>query len=231
MNKLIKLILMFFAALTFNAYAAVIDFEDVEEDIESTNEISRGFRFVANNNGAIYITNGAACDPPCASNGTRALTAAGVLFGYADEVTVTRAAGGDFRLTSVDAAGLFPVPFLADNAAEIAYQGILDGTVVTSGSLMLDWIVDGPGGADDFQTFILPGTLVDTFIFTGMGSLSGNNGFTLDNLVVELVDGGGQEPGEIPEPGTLALAALGFVGLSLGRRRAPCRPAACPKPA
>lgn len=232
MNNLIKLILMFFAALAFNAHAAVIDFEDVAENIESTNEISRGFRFVANNAGAIYVTNGAACDPPCASNGTRTLTAAGVLLGYADEVTVTRAAGGDFRLTSLDAAGLFPIPFLADNAALIAYQGLLDGMVVTSGALTLDLIVDGPGGVADFQTFILSGAVVDTFIFTGMGSVTGNNGFTLDNLVVELVDGGGgPDPGEVPEPGTMALAALGFIGMSLARRRAPCRAAACPQAA
>lgn len=221
MKNFLKLIPVFFAAFVFNVQAAVITFEDLPENFESTDIVSGGFRFQANNDGAIYVTNGAACNPPCASNGTRTLTAAGPLFGYADEVTVTRAAGGDFMLTSVDAAELFPFPFLADNAASIAYQGLLDGMVVTSGSLMLDQIVDGPGGVDDFQTLMLSGAVVDTFIFTGMGGLNGNNGFTLDNLVVV----------EVPEPGTVSLAVLGLIGMAFGRRRARGRAAACPDPA
>ena len=230
MNSLIKLVPIFFAALAFNTHAAVIDFEDVAEGTESTSIVSGGFRFAANNAGAIYVTNGARCAPACASNGTRTLMAAGVLLGYADEVTVSLAAGGDFRITSVDAAELFPFPFLADGASLIGYQGFADGAAVTSGSLMLDQIVDGPGGFDDFQTFMLPGTVVDRFVFTGLGSLTGNDGFTLDNLVVEVVDGGSDpdpdpDPVEVPEPGTIGLASLGLIGMSLVRRRA----ATCPQ--
>lgn len=234
MKNLIKLIAIFFAGFAFSAHAAVIDFEDVAEGTESTSIVSDGFRFDANNAGAIYVTNGARCDPACASNGTRTLTAAGVLLGYADEVTVSRAEGGDFRITSVDAAELFPFPFLADGAALISYLGLADGAVVTSGSFLLDQLVDGPGGVDDFERFVLPGTLVDTFVFTGVGSLSGNDGFTLDNLVVELVDGGGPDPDPdpdpepVPEPGTVALGALGIIGMSLARRRTAGRAGACP---
>lgn len=234
MNNLIKLIPVLFAAFAFNAHAAVIDFEDVAEGTESTSIVSGGFRFIANNAGAIYVTNGARCDPACASNGTRTLTAAGELLGYADQVTVSLAAGGDFRITSVDAAELFPFPFLADGASVITFAGFADGALVTGGSLMLDQLVDGPGGFNDFQTFVLSGAVVDTFVFTGLGSLTGNDGFTLDNLVVEIVDGGPDpdpdpdpDPVEMPEPGSMALGALGLIGMSLARRRSAGRAAAC----
>lgn len=232
MYYLIKLIPILFAALAFSAHAAVIDFEDVAEGTESTSIVSGGFRFQANNAGAIYVTNGARCDPVCASNGTRTLLAAGVLLGYADEVTVSVAAGGDFRITSVDAAELFSFPFLDDGATMINYMGLADGAVVASGSFLLDQLVDGPGGAEDFQRFVLPGTVVDTFIFTGLGSVTGNDGFSLDNLVVEIVDDGGPDPDPdpepVPEPGTIALGALGIIGMSLARRRRGARAGACP---
>lgn len=232
MHYLIKLIPILFTALALSAHAAVIDFEDVAEGTESTSIVSGGFRFQANNAGAIYVTNGVRCAPPCASNGTRTLMAAGVLLGYADEVTVSRAEGGDFRITSVDAAELFSFPFLGDGAALINYMGFADGAVVTSGSFLLDQLVDGPGGADDFQQFALPGTVVDTFIFTGVGSVTGNDGFTLDNLVIELVGGGGPDPDPdpepVPEPGTMALGALGLIGMSLARRRTGGPAGACP---
>lgn len=224
MKHLIRIVAVLFAAAACSAQAAVIDFEDIGEDTEFTDVVSGGFRFVANNFGAIYITDGAACNPPCAANGTRTLFAAGPLLnGNADRVEVTRAAGGSFILSSVDAAEVFSAPFLDDGAALINYQGLLGGVEVTSGSLTLDQVVDGPGGLADFQQFALPGVTVDTFIFFGADGISGNNGFNLDNLVVELVNG----PGEVPEPATLALGALGAVAIALGRRRPAWRGGAC----
>jgi hypothetical protein len=227
-KNIVKLILILCAAMAFSAHADVIDFEDIAEGAEGTNVVSGGFRFIANNAGAIYVTGGSRCEPPCASNGTRTLLAAGTLLGYADQVTMSRASGGDFKLTSIDAAELFSAPFLADGAAQINFMGLFDGALVTSGSLVLDQIVDGVGGLDDFQRFALSGLVVDTFIFTGIGSFTGNDGFTLDNLVVELVGGGPDpdpDPGEVPEPGTVALGALGLIGMAGARR---LRPAACP---
>lgn len=234
MYNLLKLLPILVSAVALSAQAAIIDFEDVAEGTEGTSVISNGFTFSANYGGAIYVTGGASCAPPCASNGTRTLLAAGPLLGYADQVTVSRAAGGDFRLTSIDAAELFSAPFLADGALQISYQGFNSGALVSSGSLVLDQLVDGPGGLPDFQTFAMSGMVVDTFVFTGLGSFTGNNGFTLDNLIVDLVGGPGPDPdpdpdpdpGEVPEPGTLALGALGIIGMSVARRR---RATACPQ--
>lgn len=218
MKSIIKLLLALATATACNVQAAVIDFEDVPEGTISNDVVSNGFRIVANGNGAIYFTNGVACDPVCAANGTRTMLAPGPLLadlGFADQVSVMRVDGGVFILSSLDAAEVFSFPQTQDSAARIAFVGLLGGTLVASGALELDMIVDGPGGVDDFQQFFLPGVTVDTYIFTGEGGESGNNGFTLDNLVVEF----DEEPAGVPEPGTLALGMMGAVGFAVGRKR------------
>lgn len=218
MKSIFKVLFVLCAAFASSAQADVIDFEDVPEGTISTDVVSNGFRFLANRNGAIYFTNGVACDPVCASNGTRTMLAPGPLLGglgFADQVAVMRAGGGEFILSSLEAAEVFSFPQTQDSAARIEFVGLLGGLVVASGSLELDLIVDGPGGVNDFQRFFLPGATVDTYIFTGEGGVSGNDGFTLDNLVVEFDDG----QSEVPEPGTLALGLLGALGFAAGRKR------------
>lgn len=218
MKSIIKLLLALAAAFACNVHAAVIDFEDVPEGTISTDVVSNGFRFLANRNGAIYFTNGSACEPVCAANGTRTMLAPGPLLanlGLADQVAVMRDGGGEFVLSSLEAAEVFTFPQTQDSAARIDFVGLLGGSLVASGSLVLDQLVDGPGGVNDFQRFFLPGVTVDTYIFTGEGGVSGNDGFTLDNLVVEFDD----QPSEVPEPGTLTLGLMGALGFTFARKR------------
>ncbi|MGZ8288902.1 MAG: PEP-CTERM sorting domain-containing protein [Telluria sp.] len=221
MKLAIKIASILFAAWTGLAQAAVIDFEDVPEDEILVEAISGGFRFVVNNDGALYITDGAACSPPCASNGTRNLVAGGVMldpFLLGNVVTVTREAGGEFLFSGFDAAELFQAPDTSDAALLINLSALLGGSEVLNLNFTLDQLLDGPGGINDFQTFAFAGINVDTLVFTGINGISGSNGFTLDNLVVT-IDDGGPGPTPVPEPGSLALGALGAASMLMGRRR------------
>ena len=122
MNAIVKLLLALAAGFALNVQAAIIDFEDVPEGTISTDVVSNGFRFQANRNGAIYFTNGVACTPVCAANGTRTMLVPGPLLaglGFADQVAVSRAGGGEFVLLSLDAAEVFSFPLTQDSAARI----------------------------------------------------------------------------------------------------------------
>ena len=193
------------------AYAAptTVDFEDVPEFTISASVTSRGFDFAGDNFGFLFYTDGAACGPPCASNGTRTLLAAGTGLGYSSQVTLTRNGGGTFVLTGLDAGEMFSdTPLFS--AARINYSeflGGLGGLLVASGSIVLDGIIDGPGGVPDFQSFSVTGALVDTILFVGAGGTNGNNGFSLDNLTI------------VPEPSSLLLVGLGLAGLAGACRR------------
>jgi hypothetical protein len=123
---------------------------------------------------------------------------------------MSRAGGGTFVVTGLDAGEMFSGGHPEYAATQINYVGTLSNVTVTSGTLNLDGLIDGPGGINDFQTFGLNAALVDTIVFSGAGG-AGNNGFSLDNLTVQ--------DAVVPEPGTLALAGLGLLGLARSRRR------------
>ena len=203
---------MSLVAATAHAAPITIDFEDVPEFTISASVTSRGFDFAGDNGGFLFATNGAYCSPPCASNGTRTLFAAGAIVGYSSQVTLTRNGGGTFVLTGLDAGEMFSVNSPQFAASQIDFSGFLGGLLVASGSIVLDGIIDGPGGLPDFQSFSVPGALVDTIRFVGAGGGNGNNGFSLDNLTI-------QDAIAVPEPSSLLMVGLGLAGLAGACRR------------
>jgi hypothetical protein len=100
-------------------------------------------------------------------------------------VVMERFGGGTFALLSLDAAEFFFTPFVDRPDAEtIIITGTQEGGGTVSHTITLDGLRDGPGGIDDYEHFVLPGTFVNltSVMFTGLHSTNGDGGIGLDNI-------------------------------------------------
>ena len=148
----------------------------------------------------------------CAANGTPYLAALG---SPPVGILMTTESGQPFSLYEFDAAESFAG--LPERwARRIDVIGQLAGGGMISTSFVLDRILDGVGGADDFQRFMLPAmfTMLSSVLFVGAGNTAVSDGlvfqdFAIDNIVTDL-------PAPIPEPATIGLL---MTGLAIVRRR------------
>jgi peptidase M23-like protein len=109
-------------------------------------------------------------------------------------ITIWRSDGQPFTLVSVDAAEALSVPdpqAVYGNSSRIDVRGFLASGGTVSTSFIIDGEADGPGGINDFQSFILPAgwTNLSSISFYGFSATScpgvACQSFRLDNIRVQ----------------------------------------------
>jgi len=142
------------------------------------------------------------CGPSCPDNGDY------YLFGHGSGFEFTTIDGLGFSLLSFDGAE-------AHNGVESIFAQQIWVSAITMDNVTinqyfnLDWINDGNGPSNDFQGFTLSNDFVNlkSVRFNGVGGTK--NFFSIDNIGYNRVD--------VPEPSTLAIFALGMIGLASRR--------------
>lgn len=190
-------------SLPLASHASVLTFDSFPVDSFSS-FTTEDYQVASNGNGLELTTPGGAsyCFPECAYNGTPYL-----LSMWGGSFTLSKSDGSTFNIFGFDGAeGHMDQP--SEWAQSILLTGTkLDGSSVAQ-SFSLDFINDGEGSLNDFQTFALSSSFTDliSLQFEGLGG-----DFSIDNIQTSLTT--------VPESSSLLLMLLGLVGLGASRRK------------
>ena len=202
------------------AVPLTIDFENFTSTSIVTPVVSGGFTFSPASGNTAVLTNDGACAPLCAANGTATLVmghSSLTLPSSQAPLTMSSTSATSFHLLGFDFAELIEGG-APENASSLRVTGLVVGGGTISELVTIDGVNDGPGGVDDFQasslSAIWSSTLLTSVQFAGLRGSDSGFAFQLDNVRVDT------SPGQVPEPGSLALMAFAMLGaLGAGRLR------------
>lgn len=201
-----KLCTLALASLAGSALA-IIDFEEVAS---SGNPIlttldSQGYRFTSSHFHSI--------DDPAAS--ALADNGSDVYIGHEGgdlgrAITMIQIGGGLFNLASFDMAELWiSSPGAYPNASHVEVHATFSDDSTTTFNLALDGVIDGAGGAADFETAVVNLTNLKSVRFNGVNPVAGGDfAFAIDNI----------DAAPVPEPATMVALALGAAAMRRRRR-------------
>jgi len=210
-----------------------VDFESVAVDGELQvlpGGVFQGMRFVESPTvGALHLIDDGGCVVGCAASGSTSLLYEGIHNGGQSPLAITQAGGLPFRLLAFDVAEAFPTfgPPPLVNAVGVRLVGHLAAGGRIEALIALDGVVDGTGGAADFQAVALDPAFADAILsrVTFRGLYANDNedpyvraGFSLDNLQFDVVGEHVEYTRlDVPEPSTMGLAVW-LVAMAFKRR-------------
>jgi len=203
------------AILSTQAHATTVDFEDVPAYSQGGFS-SNGFDFMLAGNGSAVTPTGSYCGPLCPDNGTHYVVAPYNM--DAASLTMTKAGGGLFALSSFDGAGAFN---FGDGSTFIPNQIDVTGVLAGGGTVYQSFLIDkstGANGSLNFTSYAFSSgfnNLVSVRFSSSGSDLPEFNGFSVDNINATAVTA-------VPEAETYAmlLAGLGMMGVVARRRKA-----------